>query len=170
MSKQFAIRRRIEIDAAHRVPDHGSKCFNLHGHRYVIEATLTGPIIGAGEQTGMVLDFGFLKDMMMLEIHEPCDHGTIFYRHDEVLRQQVYPKYEMNAMPPLGAHNKIKGWKLFIIDCVPTAENLARIWYELLDKAIHEMFGPWELGKPRAPTLAEVRVWETPNCVAWYPA
>ena len=62
MKNTHLIRRRIEIDAGHRVPHHASKCCNLHGHRYVIEALCNGPLAEAGEQTGMVLDFGFLKE------------------------------------------------------------------------------------------------------------
>ena len=37
--------RRIGIDMGHRVPDHGSKCRNPHGHRYEILATCEGPVI-----------------------------------------------------------------------------------------------------------------------------
>ncbi|RZM10640.1 MAG: 6-carboxytetrahydropterin synthase, partial [Sphingomonas sp.] len=55
--------------------DHGSKCHNLHGHRYRIEAWCRGPLFAAGEQTGMVLDFGFLKDEMMRTIDARFDHA-----------------------------------------------------------------------------------------------
>ena len=35
---KFIVRRQIGIDAGHRVMTHGSKCRNMHGHRYTIEA------------------------------------------------------------------------------------------------------------------------------------
>ena len=43
MSKDtFEITREIGLDAAHRVPDHASKCFHIHGHRYTVFATVEG--------------------------------------------------------------------------------------------------------------------------------
>ncbi len=150
---KYTCTRKIEIDAAHRVPDHGSKCFNVHGHRYVIEATMSGAVIDTGSQTGMVMDFAFLKDLMMEVIHEPCDHSMIFYNRDP-----LYHKLDIES----------PGWKLYIMDEVPTAENLAARWYKLLRVAINEY---WKEYEPRrlAPSLIKVRVYETPNCWADYP-
>ena len=36
------IRRWIETDTGHRVPNHKSKCRNIHGHRYRWEVELEG--------------------------------------------------------------------------------------------------------------------------------
>ena len=51
------ITRRLEFDAGHRIPDHASQCRHLHGHRYVIEISLSGNIIDkAGDAAnGMAL-------------------------------------------------------------------------------------------------------------------
>ena len=38
----------IEIDMGHRVPNHKSKCKNLHGHRYRFEVAVNGEL--AAEQ------------------------------------------------------------------------------------------------------------------------
>jgi len=150
--KQFSITRRIEIDMAHRIPDHKSKCFNIHGHRYVIEATCTGNIIEEGEQTGMVMDFGFLKSCMMLCIHDHFDHGAAFYFEDPLVLDGT-----INCKP---------GWKVCLLTDVPTAENLAKVWYEALKEEIERFF----MVKPvKAPRLKHLDVWETPNCVARYP-
>ncbi|MHB8760606.1 MAG: 6-pyruvoyl trahydropterin synthase family protein, partial [Thiobacillus sp.] len=35
------ITRRLEFDAGHRIPNHGSQCRHLHGHRYALEITLS---------------------------------------------------------------------------------------------------------------------------------
>ena len=154
MPKQFSITRRLEIDAAHRVPDHQSKCFNIHGHRYVIEATCVGDVFDEGEQKGMVMDFGFLKECMITTIHNPCDHGAIFYRADPMF-------ISMDGTKP--------GWKLYIIDSVPTAENLAKIWYGELTKEIGRFFKSRLVPIALAPELVSITVWETPNCKATYP-
>ena len=115
--EQFLITREIGIDAGHRVADHASKCANLHGHRYAIQATCSGPLAEEGEQHGMVLDFGFLKEEMMLEIDAPCDHGMILCRHDEwlILFDSAGPRT-----------------KLYVTEFTPTAENLAKHWFERL--------------------------------------
>ncbi len=154
MSELFIIRRRIEIDAAHRVPDHKSKCFHVHGHRYVIEAECEGHLYTVGEQKGMVLDFGFLKQMMMEEIHDPCDHGFIIYKGDELLINQLGVNDKSLLLPKI--------LKVFWVDAVPTAENLARIWYNLLAPRINEC----TQGEAH---LRCLRVWETPNSLAVYP-
>lgn len=144
--KKFEITREIGIDAAHRVPDHASKCFNLHGHRYTILATCRGPLIDSGEQTGMVVEFGFLKEEMMAVCDTPADHATILWEGDPMLE---------GLRPYLG--------KLVVLPVVPTAENLARYWFDLLAPRVVER----SLGHAH---LAYLTVWETPNCHARYPA
>ena len=42
---RMLITRRLEFDAGHRIPDHRSQCRHLHGHRYVLEITLSGGVI-----------------------------------------------------------------------------------------------------------------------------
>ncbi len=139
------ITREIGIDAAHRVPDHGSKCRHVHGHRYTVQATCAGTLQTVGAQTGMVLDFGFLKDEMMSVIDEPCDHAMLVWCED----------------PLLDRFQDCCG-KLCIIPYVPTAENLARYWFDLLEPRVDSR----TRGLAR---LARLRVYETPNCWADYP-
>ena len=167
MNEQFSITRRIDIDAAHRIPDHRSKCFNIHGHRYVIEATCVGPVIEKGEQRGMVLDFSFLKECMVTAIHDPCDHGMILWNKDPMIPHfyksltDAEEKYGEDHTPDF-----IEGFKILKVNFVPTAENLAKYWHEEVTKAIH-MFFNGRLEMP--PMLRTIRVHETPNCMAEYP-
>lgn len=141
----FEITREIGIDAAHRVPDHQSKCHNIHGHRYRIEATVKGPLVGQGQETGMVMDFGFIKDEMMKAIDEPADHAMILYTND-----------------PLADKIKVVCGKLLEVDFVPTAENLAAYWYKQLRDIIHQRTqgSAW---------LKCITVHETPNCRSTFP-
>ena len=39
------IKRFVETDTGHRVPNHKSKCKHMHGHRYRWEAVIEGDII-----------------------------------------------------------------------------------------------------------------------------
>lgn len=171
MTERFDITREIGIDAAHRVPLHGSKCRNLHGHRYTIQATCSGPLVDAGEQSGMVLDFGFLKEEMMAEIDAPCDHGTIIYQHDYELLNMFMTKASIDkgsawgksvrasSTNGWGAGDAPNGMKVYVVTFPPTAEELARHWFERLAPRVAAR----SESKAR---LRRVRVWETPNCYA----
>ena len=161
----FAITREIAIDAAHRVPDHASKCKSLHGHRYIIEACCVGGLADEGEQRGMVLDFGFLKEEMIEIIHDPCDHGTILCHDDEFLDAFVINRADMRVN-----FNARRWWagqgtfgKMLVLDAVPTAENLAKHWFTRLTPRVSRR------SEGRA-LLLNLTVWETPNCRATYPA
>lgn len=174
MSKGFTITRQIAIDAGHRISDHGSKCRHLHGHRYVVEATcrsVSGELQTAGEESGMVLDFGFLKDEMMAHVDAPCDHGLILSLHDIELLSLLAPERLSTEtwLEHLRDTVKAQGFaateetrlcqKLYVIPVPPTAECLARHWYERLRPAV--------LGRSRGlAELVNVTVWETPNCRA----
>lgn len=63
--------RRLELSCAHQIPNHPGKCRNLHGHNYVVEVGVTAAV---DPETGMVFDFGDIKEHMNLVIHGPCDH------------------------------------------------------------------------------------------------
>lgn len=168
MTKTHLITREIGIDMGHRVTYHGSKCKNLHGHRYKIQATCTGPLFESGEQQGMVLDFGFLKEEMMTIIDGYCDHGTTLWVDDPIFRMAIENSFFESAINQIRDQgfcllNDASEFftKLYVVPFVPTAENLAKHWFERLKPAIHTR------SKERA-TLHKVKVWETPNCSAEY--
>jgi len=138
----------IEFDMGHRVPNHKSKCRNFHGHRYRVEASVKGPIqkdIGQSD-AGMVMDFGDIKAIMMKHIHDVYDHGGMFYVEDHIAQEAMRTA---KALDPTQNIN--------MVDFIPTAENLAKHFYEIIER---------ELQPPMR--LAAVRVYETPNSWADY--
>jgi 6-pyruvoyltetrahydropterin/6-carboxytetrahydropterin synthase len=137
------ITREIGIDAGHRVTNHGSKCRNLHGHRYTIQASCGGGLVESGPSEGMILDFGFLKEEMMLVIDSIFDHGFILWDQDPLAQCRPF----------------MDSGKIILVPFVPTAENLARYWALLLQPRVILRSG----GVAR---LARLRVYETPNCWA----
>lgn len=163
------ISREIGIDAGHRVMDHRSKCHNLHGHRYRIEAWCRGPLFGAGEQTGMVLDFGFLKDEMMHAIDAPFDHAFILCVDDPLCRTMfgLDDAEPARAVDEAVARDGVfqgagrDGMQICVLAVVPTAENLAKLWFDLLAPRV-------ALRTSEQATLVCLKVWETPNCWASY--
>jgi 6-pyruvoyltetrahydropterin/6-carboxytetrahydropterin synthase len=169
----FTVTRRIEIDAGHRIAEHGSKCRHLHGHRYVIEATCRASALHErGEQRGMVLDFGFLKEEMLRLIDVPCDHGFLVAIDDEPLLQMLAPETAAHdwlerLRREVGAQGYAEtaagrlATKLYVLAASPTAEVLARHWFERLAPAVKSRSGGLA-------ELDELAVFETPNCVARY--
>jgi 6-pyruvoyltetrahydropterin/6-carboxytetrahydropterin synthase len=174
--KTYSVSRQIGIDAGHRIMTHGSKCRHIHGHRYTVEATcIAGDRLHeSGEQTDMVLDFGFLKDEMMRHIDAPCDHGMIVSADDEdVLMMFAPPGRGAEWGAVLAQAARKDGWaetddgrvgqKLYVVPFQPTAECLARHWYYRLKDSVAQR-------SDGLATLEEVVVWETPNCRASYKA
>jgi len=55
------ITKRFQWDAAHQLTlPYESKCNTLHGHTYVVEVEVTGPV----DKRGMVMDFANLKSLI----------------------------------------------------------------------------------------------------------
>ena len=141
------ISRKIEIDMGHRIPNHKSKCRNLHGHRYVIEVYVEGEenkVEGASDE-GMVLDYGDLKQIMIEEIHNRYDHSCILYKKDEasIAFKIISDKFKL---------------KTYLLDFIPTAELLAKHFWELIEDRL----------KDKGFKLHSVIIHETPNCKAIY--
>jgi len=163
----FEITRQIGIDAGHRIPNHLSKCRNVHGHRYEIMATCrSDELVEGGNEEGMVMDFSFLKEEMMCAIDECCDHSFIISSEDKSMINTFGVSLSdvinvRNTGEGQLVDNEIKN-KVYMIPFSPTAENLAKHWYGLLAKQI----------KKRTNGLAwlhKIVVYETPNSSATYP-
>lgn len=174
MTAPYRVSRRIEIDAGHRIMTHGSKCRHLHGHRYGIEAVCEAvDLHHAGEQTDMVVDFGFLKEEMVKAIDEPCDHGFIAALADRELLGMFAPagadadQWIAELEAAVRAEGEVTttqtrlGTKLTVVPFQPTAECLARHWYVKLAQPVRAR----SCGTAR---LVKVTVYETPNCAAEY--
>ncbi len=139
------ITKEIGIDLGHRVAQHDSKCYNLHGHRYKIIAEVEGELKLEGSENGMVMDFGFLKEILMEFIDKKYDHSFTVWKEDKKVIDFL----------------KTTDFKYNIIDKTPTAENLAELWYnEMKDEVIKRTDGKGRLSK--------VIVFETPTSSAEY--
>jgi 6-pyruvoyltetrahydropterin/6-carboxytetrahydropterin synthase len=140
------ITRRLEFDAGHRIPDHRSQCRHLHGHRYVIEISLSGSIINkAGDSAnGMVMDFSLVKDLAKANLVDEWDHAFLAFAGDHAIVDFL---------------NSLPDHKTVILDRVPTAENLARIAFDRLNAVYRDTYG-------NHLRLERIRLYETPNCWA----
>ncbi len=137
------ITRRLEFDAGHRIPNHNSQCRHLHGHRYAIEITLSGDVItaeGVSDQ-GMVMDFSDVKRIAKEQVVNAWDHAFLVYRGDRAV---------------LDFLNTLPNHKTVVLDVIPTAENLAKVAFDLLLPAYRDTYG-------NHLRLERVRLYETPN-------
>lgn len=139
------ITKVIEFDAGHRVPTHDGKCRCPHGHRYRIEATFEGPV----PESGMVVDFSLLKNLMTRAVHDVYDHKFIVWDQDEPMLAALR---HFAIASSLGGH--------VVVDYVPTAENLAAAFAADIIEAL--------LVEGYSARLHCLRLFETPNSWADY--
>lgn len=69
----YEIQVRTDFDAAHRLYDYEGKCARLHGHTWVVEATVSSESL---DFRGMVCDFHDLRRGMAAAT-APFDHALI---------------------------------------------------------------------------------------------
>lgn len=131
--------RRIEFDAAHRVMEHESKCKDLHGHRYTVEATFAGTGL---DTLGRVIDFAEVRRVLGAWIDANWDHATILFDQDKALGEKI---------------SSVTGQTIFYLPYNPTVENLAKY---LLETVCPSLFSGSDASCQR------IKIWETPNCSA----
>lgn len=141
------ITKEIQIDMGHRVPNHKSKCRNLHGHRYTIEIGVDDKVITEEKSSseGMVIDFGDLKQIMMDEIDAKLDHGFMMFEGDNLWNvfKTIRDGFQM---------------KIISVSFIPTAENIAKWLYIKMKMKLQEV----------GIKIKHVKVWETPTSTATY--
>lgn len=130
----FRVTREIDFCYGHRLLNYDGKCKYLHGHNGRAVIAIEAESLDA---RGMVLDFSDIKRVVSGWIDAHLDHRMILHREDALV-------------PVLRSH----GEPLYLMDCNPTAENIAKL--------IHDFAA--SQGIP----IVETRLWETPRCFATY--
>ncbi|MCS5533391.1 MAG: 6-carboxytetrahydropterin synthase [Candidatus Poseidoniaceae archaeon] len=123
------IRRYIETDTGHRVPNHKSKCRHMHGHRYRFEVEIEGDIVtesGVSEE-GMLIDFSDVSAILTEYVHDVIDHAFVVYSKDEK---------GLAACSVMGDEHRT-----VIVPFIPTAENLAKWAFEQVEPHIKTSYG-----------------------------
>ena len=118
---------------------HEGKCSNIHGHNYKVDVTVWGLV---NDETGMVLDFGDLKDIIKEFILDSHDHAIALNMEDKDLIDFCIQKQ----------------FKHVLYDTDPTAEAMADRFYNDLAKHFKEI--------SVVMYVHSVRVWETPTSYA----
>lgn len=140
----YTVKTKISFEAAHRlynVDTYSSECRdNLHGHSYKV-----GIVVGSEKlnSAGMVIDFKLLKQIIRTEIESKYDHACILRKCDPIA-DTIY--------------NNCR--KVILVDESPTAEWMAKEFYETLNSTIHNF--------DKNLKIVSVGVQETENNIAYY--
>jgi 6-pyruvoyltetrahydropterin/6-carboxytetrahydropterin synthase len=76
----YTDRKRMRLDvefyfaAAHRLPRYEGPCFRLHGHNYQMFVAVEGEV---DPKTGMIFDFGVLKQVVQEHVMSRVDHRNL---------------------------------------------------------------------------------------------
>lgn len=73
MTQEFEISVRAHFDAAHFLPGYPGQCARLHGHRWEVEAAVSGE---EPDASGILVDFMELRAWLR-EIVQPFDHRCL---------------------------------------------------------------------------------------------
>jgi len=130
----FTVTQILDFCYGHRLLRYKGKCAHLHGHNGRLEVVVASSSL---DDQSMVADFSEIERVVRGFIDEKLDHRLLLHKDDplvEVLRRHDEP--------------------IFVMDCDPTAEAIARL-----------------IGleaKSAGLDVTEVRLWETPASVASY--
>lgn len=112
----------VTFEAAHRlyaVDTYTQECRkNLHGHSYGVRVVASRKSMNSA---GMVVDFKLLKEVVHDVVEVPYDHSCIL-KADDPLAQPVKENCE----------------KVHIVTENPTAEWMAKIFFEMIESALQK--------------------------------
>ena len=139
----------FELSIGHTLHMHGGKCRNLHGHNYQGRLDLAG---FPDSVTGMVVDFGAVKTLIIRELKQEYDHKFLVDRND--------PLWDA-----LKAHNLSGSRGIVPMDYPPTVENLV---YEMsvLVKKVLVGYGSSDDPHDQALRFGSLTLMETEACGA----
>lgn len=135
----YYLKTEQSFDSAHFLHGYNGKCANIHGHRWRVVVTIKSEQLKNDTQTnGMIVDFSDLKDDLKA-ICDNLDHSLII---------------EENSLSS-SLHQALceENFRIITLPFRPTAENLAKYIYELLQECY---------------LVENVDVYETPNNCASY--
>lgn len=116
----FRITAEHSFDSAHFLKGYNGKCANIHGHRWRVICEINGDALeNQGECTGMLVDFGDLKQALK-SITDPFDHTLI-------CEKESLKKTTQNLL-------KEEGFSIVEVDFRPTAECFAFFFHQEIKK------------------------------------
>lgn len=136
----YSLKTESHFDSAHFLANYDGKCGNIHGHRWKIEIKVESEELkNEGQEVGMVVDFGILKR----DLKEIADE----YDHTLIIEKGTMRKETLNCLIE-------DSFKIIEVDFRPTAENLAKSFFDIMSK--------------KGYNVKQATVYETPTNCATY--
>ena len=80
------ISKKFNFEAGHRLLNHKGLCHNPHGHNYVVEIFISSEdVVNYPGESGMVVDFKELKEVVNDYVLYRFDHAMILNCHDDIM-------------------------------------------------------------------------------------
>lgn len=142
MTGPYTATASVSINCGHRVPVPGSRCSGIHGHSVTVTVScLVPPPTGKSDPWCL----RSINDVLRSEITVPCDGAMLLWTEDPlvaVLRPHVLLGVSLLSVDE-------QGWwegdgeygKLYLLPCLPSADNLARHWFERLAEPVRRYSG-----------------------------
>lgn len=118
----YIISKEIAFEAGHRLMDYKGPCSNLHGHNYILRLSLRSAQL---DKAGFVVDFSEIKKIAQKYIKENVDHAVILNENDEDYIKKL----------------KNMANEVYVIDGNPTAEVIARHFFDVFNPIIKKKYG-----------------------------
>lgn len=136
----YILKTEHSFDSAHFLAGYKGKCRNLHGHRWrIVVEVQTEELCTDKQHTGMYVDFAELKADLK-DVVDYMDHAFIIERG--TLKESTLKCIEEET------------FRILQFDFRPTAENLAKYFYDIIKQRGYNMYA--------------VTVYETPTNSATY--
>jgi len=146
----LTVTKEFVFDAAHLLTGHEGLCKNLHGHTYKVEVSVEdNSVYGMhtrGPQTGMVIDFKDLKQVLNEVLFDSLDHSFIYHDKGGQAEREIAELLES------------KGLKTYKMPERPTAENMVEHFARVIEDALRAASDRTK--------LVRIRVYETPTSFA----
>lgn len=105
------VTKEVSFDAAHFLSDYDGPCHALHGHRWTLLVSLSGPV---NPSTGMIVDFAELSSVLKEHVVSRFDHQCINF---------VAPELKWRATAELMAMYIAEQ----LLPCLPEGVELSRL-------------------------------------------
>lgn len=116
------ITKSFVFDCCHYLPYHDRKCKFLHGHTYHMEVSVKDRVL---QETGMVIDFGYLKQVVNEYVLDKFDHGFLNqymeYPTCEIMINWIWQQLS----PKVKGLCRIRLWETDGSYCEMTGEDVA---------------------------------------------
>lgn len=85
------ISKRFRFESHHKLPWHNGKCSRDHGHSYILEVSVTGPVKpdSGAPDSGMVLDFYEISTIIKPLIEGYLDHYSLNDLHSNPTAENI---------------------------------------------------------------------------------